>query len=141
MSVTLYPARATSVIVSVPAFTVRSGEQAPTGIVTVLPAYWKVKLPVTPVPSASLQICRRPFGMDVGVGVQFGAQPGVGVGVFDGLGVEVISGVGVCVGVGGPLTLFVKITSVTPAPISTITFASATSLLIARSGLTSMRET
>jgi len=71
----------------------------------------------------------------VGVGVQFGAQRGVAVGVCEGLGVEVITGVG------EPVALFVMITSVTPLPISTIAFPRDKSLLVERSGLTSIRET
>ena len=43
MSVTEYPACATSVIVRVPASTVRRAEHAPTGTVTVLVPYLKVK--------------------------------------------------------------------------------------------------
>jgi hypothetical protein len=87
-----------------------------------------------------LQICRRPFGIGVAVGVQFGEQPGMGVAVFVGLGVEVTV-VGVRVGVGDPATLFVKMTSVTPLPILTTTVPRAVFLLTVRSGLTSIRET
>ena len=43
--------------------------------------------------------------------MQFGAQLGVAVGVFEGLGVDVMTGVG------APMALFVRITSVTPLPI------------------------
>ena len=69
--------------------------------------------------------------MGVGVGVQFGSQLGVAVGVF----------VGPVVGVGKPLALFVKMTSVTPLPISTITLPDSTSVFWARSGLTSILDT
>ena len=69
------------------------------------------------------------------VGVQFGAQRGVAVGVFEGLGVDVITGVG------APMALFVRITSVTPLPISTTAFPSVKSMLMERSGLTSIKET
>ena len=75
------------------------------------------------------------------MGVQFGAQLGVGVAVFVGAGVTVFTEVGVRVDVGGPATLFVKIASVTPLPISMTTFPLAVSLLTTWSGLTSMRET
>src|SRR5687767_8753802 len=55
-SVTAYPACASSVIVKEPASTVMSAEQAPTGTVFVLLAKLKLKYPLTPEPSASLQI-------------------------------------------------------------------------------------
>jgi hypothetical protein len=64
--------------------------------------------------------------------VQFGAQLGVDVGVRVGLGVDV----------GAPAIWFVKITSVTPLPISSTSFPLDRSLLIVReSGLTSISET
>lgn len=133
MSVSVYPARATSVMVSVPALTVKSAEHAPTGTVTVFVPYLKVKLPVTPVPSASLQICSRPCGMGVGVGAQLGAQLGVEVAVLVGFGVFVgVVTTGVGVFVGGTLVVLVKMTSVTPVPILTTTFPIEMSLLISR---------
>ena len=129
MSVTVYPARATSVIVKGPTGTTIRDVHAPTGMVLVLPAKLKVKLPVTPDPSASLQICTRPVGAVVAVGAP---------GVLVGLGVTIAVGVLV----GKPLTLLVKMTSVTPVPILTTTFPSVTFLLTARPlGTTSIRET
>jgi len=77
----------------------------------------------------------------VGVGVQFGEQLGVGLAVFVGLGVGVFTEVGVRVGVGEPATLFVKIASVTPLPILTVTVPCEVFLLTVWSGLTSIRET
>ena len=107
-----------------PTGTEMSEVQVPTGMVRVLPAKVKVKLPVTPVPSASLQICRRPVGE---AAVAVGA-PGV------------LVGLGVAVGV--PAVRLVKMTSVTPVPILMTTFPSVTFLLTTRpSGLTSMRLT
>src|SRR5688572_33441634 len=94
--------------------------QAPTGMVRVLPAKVKVKLPVTPGPSASLQICRRPVGAGVAVGLVRGVLVGRGV----------TMGVGVLVG--KPLTLLVKMASVTQVPILTTTFTFARFLLTAR---------
>jgi len=130
MSVSVYPVRATSVIVKGPTGTTISDVHAPTGMVLVLPAKVKVKSPVTPDPSASLQICRRPVGAGVAVGVVSGVL--VGLGVTNGVGVLV----------GKPLTLLVKMTSVTPVPILTTTFPSVTFLLTVRpSGTTWMRET
>jgi hypothetical protein len=79
----------------------------------------------------------RPVGTGVGVGVQSGAQLGVGVGVLVGRGVAVWTGVAV----GVTITLFVKMASVTPLPISTVTMPWEVLLLTARSGLTSIRET
>ena len=118
MSVTVYPVRATSVIVNGPTGTTISDVHAPTGMVLVLPAKVKVKSPLTPVPSASLQICRRPVGAGVAVGVVSGVL------------------------VGKPLTLLVKMTSVTPVPILMTTFPSVTFLLTVRPlGMTSIRET
>jgi hypothetical protein len=49
--------------------------------------------------------------------------------------------VGVRVGVGEPATLFVKIASITPLTILTVTTPAGVSLLTVRSGLTSIRET
>lgn len=129
ISDTIYPALATSVIVKGPTGTTISDVHVPTGIVRVLPAKVKVKSPVTPVPSASLQICRRPVGAGVAV-----AGPGVRVG----LGVTMAVGVLV----GSPLTLFLKITSVTPVPIFTTTFPIERFLLTLRlSGKTSILAT
>ena len=122
MSVRVYPARATSVMVSVPTGTTRSDVQVPTGMVLVLPAKVKVKFPVTPAPSASLQICRRPVS---GAGVAVG-PPGVRVGC--------------AVGVGVPVARLVNLTSVTPVPILTTTFPIAKFLLTTRpEGRTSIR--
>ena len=87
------PGRATSVMVNGPTGTTIRDVHAPTGMVLVLPAKVKVKLPVTPGPSASLQIWRRPVGAGV-----------VGSGVRVGLGVTIAVGVLV----GKPLTLLVK---------------------------------
>jgi len=130
MSVTVYPVRATSVIVKGPTGTTISDVHAPTGMVLVLPAKVKVKSPVTPDPSASLQICRRPVGAGVAVGVVSGVLVGLGV----------TKGVGVLVGT--PLDLLVKMTSVTPVPILMTTFPSVTFLLTARPlGTTSIRDT
>src|SRR4026208_2014601 len=78
MSVTTYPARAASVIVKGPTGTTISDVHAPTGMVLVLPAKVKVKSPVTPDPSASLQICRRPVGAGVAVGVVNGVLGALG---------------------------------------------------------------
>lgn len=88
-----------------------------------------------------MQICMRPMGMGVDVGVQFGEQPGVEVAVFVGLGVAVFTKVGVRVGVGEPTILFVKIASVTPLPILITTVPWAMFLVTVRFGLTSMRAT
>jgi hypothetical protein len=78
------------------------------------------------------------MGMGVGVAVQLSPQPG---GVFVGRGVDVKIEVGVRVGVGEPATLFVKIASITPLTICTVTTPACVFLLTVRSGLTSMRET
>jgi hypothetical protein len=76
------------------------------------------------------------------VGVQFGAQLGVDVGVLVGRGVEVFTDVGVRVGVGEPITRFVKMTSVTPPPILTVTIpCEVVRLTRLLSGLTSITET
>ena len=116
-------------MVRVPTGTVISEVHVPTGMVLVLPAKVKVKSPVTPEPSASLQICRRPVGAGVAV---------AGPGVLVGLGVT--NGVGVFVG--KPLTLFLKMTSVTPVPILTTTFPIERFLLTLRlSGSTSILAT
>lgn len=135
MSTTEYPACAVSVIVSLPASTTISPAHAPTGTLLDRVSNWNVKEPATPGPSASLQICRRPMGTGVAVGVQFGAQLGVEVAVFVGPGVDVT------VEVGKPKTLFVKIASITPLTIRTVTIPWEVFLLTARSGLTSIRET
>jgi hypothetical protein len=106
--------------------------QAPTGMLLDLVLNLNVKLPLTPAPLAPLQICRRPVGAGVGVGVQFGAQLEVGVGVR----------VGLSVAVGVPAKLFVKIASVTPLPTLTITMPTDVSLLTVREpGFTSIAET
>ena len=138
MSATEKPVCASSVIVSVPAVTAISPAHAPTGTLRDRVSNLKLKEPVTPLPSASLQICRRPVGMGVGVAVQLSPQPG---GVFVGRGVDVWMEVGVRVGVGEPATLFVKIASMTPLTILTVTTPCGVSLLTVRSGLTSIRET
>ena len=52
----------------VPALTEMIMLQAPTGMLRDLVSKRKVKLPLTPLPLASLQICRRPLGPEVGVG-------------------------------------------------------------------------
>lgn len=109
ISDTIYPALAVSVIVKGPTGTTIREVHVPTGMVLVLPAKVKVKFPVTPEPSASLQICRRPVGAGVAV---------AGPGVLVGLGVTMAVGVLV----GKPLALFLKMTSVTPVPILTTTF-------------------
>src|SRR5687768_8456375 len=112
-----------------PTGTTISEVQVPTGMVRVLPAKVKVKSPVTPVPSASLQICRRPVGIFVAV---------TGPGVRVGLGVT--TPVGVLVG--NPLALFLYTTSVTPVPILTTTWPIETFLLTVRSeGRTSILAT
>src|SRR6185436_9569933 len=130
MSVTTYPVRAASVIVKGPTGTTINDVHAPTGMVLVLPAKVNVKLPLTPAPSASLQTCRRPVGAGVAVGVVSGVL--VGLGVTNGVGVLV----------GRPLTLFLKMTSVTPVPILTTTFPMERFLLTLRlSGKTSILAT
>ena len=80
-------------MVTVPAFSEKIRLQAPTGTVLEFELKRKVNRPETPAPSACLQICARPMGIGVAVGVQFGEQPGVGVGVRVGLGVGVLAGV------------------------------------------------
>jgi hypothetical protein len=65
----------------------------------------------------------------------------VEVGVLVGRGVDVFTEVGVLVGVGVPTALFVKIASITPLTILTVTIPREVSLLTVRSGLTSIRET
>jgi hypothetical protein len=74
------------------------------------------------------------MGIGVEVGVQLGSQPGVDVAVLVGRGV-------VEVGVGEPTARLVKIVSITPLTILTVTVPCSVSLLIVRSGLTSIRET
>ena len=121
-------------MVNVPALTVMIRLQVPTGMLLDLVLNLNVKLPLTPAPSAALQICRRPVGTDVGVGVQFGAQLEVGVGVR--------VGPSVAVAVGVPATRFVKMASVTPLPTLTITLPTDVSLLTVREpGFTSIAET
>src|SRR5688572_5167492 len=85
---------------------------APTGMLLDLVSKRKVKLPLTPSPLASLQICRRPLGLEVGVGEPFGVLVGVAV--------------------GAPCFALVKITSVTPVPILPITFPMVLSWLTVR---------
>src|SRR5215207_5213818 len=138
MSATENPVCATSVIVNVPAFAAIKPAHAPTGTLRDRVSNSNVKEPVTPLPSASLQIWSRPMGIGVGVAVQLSPQPG---GVFVGRGVDVWMEVGVLVGVGDPATLFVKIASITPLTILTVTIPWAVFLLTVRSGLTSIRET
>src|SRR5688500_20360191 len=104
-------------MVSGPTGTTIRDVQAPTGMVRVLPAKVKVKLPVTPGPSASLQIWRRPVGAGV-----------VETGVLVGLGVTIAVGVFV----GKPLDKLVKMSSVTPAPIFTTTYTIERILITAR---------
>lgn len=58
--VTVMPGRAASVIVTLPAVSWIGAEQAPTGTWTVRPPTEKKKVPVTPGPSAALQISRKP---------------------------------------------------------------------------------
>ena len=81
------------------------------------------------------------MGTGVEVGVQLGAQLGVEVAVLVGRGVDVITEVGVRVGVWVPATLLVKIASITPLIIRTVTIPCEVFLLTVRSGLTSIRET
>src|SRR5215213_6654818 len=80
ISETTYPERASSLTTSVPALTEMIRLHEPAGILLDLVSKRKVKLPLTPSPLASLQICRRPLGLVVGVGEPFGVLVGVAVG-------------------------------------------------------------